>query len=915
MTIIRLSLRGIRASLGRLILTAIAIVVGVGFVGAAFILADSLQDTFSEIFEQGASGTDAQITLADLEFGDDVRTIPDSLIATVAELPEVGDASGSVTIDPGDNFRPFIVVNAEGVPVEPLGPPIVTFSWDGEDQEGAITLAEGSAPSGVEETAIDVTYAETAGVSVGERITMLTPDGEQEFLLAGTFEIPITAGAFFVVFDFESAQTLYGKEGQVDAIALTRAPGVDVETMIAAVDDVIPPEAAVQSQEQVIDDASAEFETIINGFRTGLLIFALIALFVSLFIIYNTFQILINQRLQQIGMLRAIGATRNQISWQVVIEAFVIGLVSSAIGIGIGLGIAELIKLAFQAGGGFPETATVIRPRTIYVCLGVGVWATVKAALIPAIWAGRISPIAAMRNEAPQRSSRALRVVIGSVILALGLGLVALGLFGTSSLAGVGISLGAGAVLTFIGVAMLSVLFAGPVVNLFGRWSVLGGLLAALGAALLILMFTGDGLPGGIVGWIGFILKLIVSTIAIVTGLSIVVSGLTGRQTSFGGSASGLEGRLARQNAARSPQRTAATATALTIGIALVSTVGVVGESLKATFSDTLEQAIKADLFIFDEETQGPFSGELADRLEAEVDGLAALSRFRGNEIRIDGTDVEDIGAFEAATGEQLIDFTVTDGGVDGLVDDGVLVFVDAAEDRGLQVGDTIAVEFPDLETEQLTVSGIFEDASIFPFTNWIIDIGLYERHIENDDDVFVGALVAEGADAEAVKADVLEITGGFSSVTAQDTAEFQESQEGQVDQLITLLNYMLGLTLVVAFLGVINTIVLSVVERTREIGLLRAVGTTRKQIRSVIRWESVIVCLFGAVVGIILGVIFGAAAVAAIPDSIISVVAVPYESVLFMVLTAALAGVIAALFPALRASRLNVLEAISSTT
>ncbi len=910
MTMIRLSLRGIRASLGRLVLTAIAIIAGVGFVGAAFILADSLSETFGDIFEQSASGTDAEVRVAELEFGEDTRTIPDSLIADVAALDEVGTASGTVLVDPGELFRPFIVLNAENEPVEPQGPPIITFSWDGEEQEGSILLADGRPPTAIDETAIDVTYAEAAGVAAGDTITMITPDGEQDFLLSGTFEIPVTAGAFFVVFDFESAQVLYDKEGQVDVISLTRAPGVDAEAMIAAVADEIPAEAEVLSSQEVVDADSADFEAFIDGFRIGLLIFAGIALFVSLFIIYNTFQILINQRLQQIGMLRAIGATQNQIRFGVVIEALLVGLFSSLIGIVVGLGIAEGIKAAFQAAGGFPDTTTVLAPRTILVCLGVGVVATTLAALIPAVWAGRVSPIAAMRNETPARSSTTRRITIGLVVLAAGIISLSYGLFGgADSLIGVGLPLGGGAILTFVGVAMLSVLFAGPIVDLLGRWPVIGGVMAALGLALLVLMFSG-GAPSGL-GILGFLLKLIVAPLAVITGLSILISGLTARSRGMGGSAAGLDGQLARRNAARAPQRTAATATALTIGIALVSMAGVVGESLKATVSETLESTIQADLFIFDQSSDSGMSPELADRVEA-VDGVAALSRFRSNEIRLEDDDVVSVGAFEASTGELLVDYSVVEGSVDGLLDNGVLVFVDAAEDRGLQVGDTVSVEFPDLETEQLTVAGIFEDRSFE--ASWVVDLSVYERHVENNNDDFVAALIDPDADPVAVKEAVLAETDEFSA-TAQDTTEIRETLESQVSTLVTLINLLLALTLVIAFIGVINTIVLSVVERTREIGLLRAVGTTQKQIRSVIRWESVIVCLFGALLGIVLGILFAAAAIQAIPDSVISVVAIPFESVLFTVLTAALAGVIAAVFPAYRAANLNVLKAISGSS
>ncbi|MGI9597986.1 MAG: ABC transporter permease, partial [Acidimicrobiales bacterium] len=349
----------------------------------------------------------------------------------------------------------------------------------------------------------------------------------------------------------------------------------------------------------------------------------------------------------------------------------------------------------------------------------------------------------------------------------------------------------------------------------------------------------------------------------------------------------------------------------LTIGIALVSTVSVVGESLKATFASTLDRSIQADLFIYDDQGGSAFSGELANDLES-VDGLDNLSRFRFNEIRIAG-DVESVGAYDSITGTNLVNFGITDGSVDGLVDGtGMLVFQDEADERDLSVGDTVAVEFPDLGVEELLVSGIFEDNSVLN-SPWVVDLAVYERHIVASEDFFVGASISDGADPLEVKADVQAITDTYSSVSTQDNQEFIDSQEGQVDSLISLINYLLGFALFVAFVGVINTIVLSVVERTREIGLLRAVGTTQQQVRGMVRWEAVIVCIFGALLGIVLGVVFGWAAVSAIPDDIISDIAIPYESVIFTILIAALAGVAAAVVPAYLAAKRNVLESIAT--
>ena len=926
MTILKLSARNIKANLGRLLLTAIAIIAGVGFVSGSFILADSLSSTFNGIFESAGATTDARVQVAEPEFGFDERTLSDDIVADIEALPETGRVTPGVTLD--DQFTPFIALDAEGEEVKPQGPPIITFSVsqnaldaaEAAGGENQISLAAGTIPAGIDQVALDADYAERLEVSVGDQIDFITLDGNQTFELAGIIEFPITGGAYFVMFDFESAQTLYDKEGLVDSIELSAAEGSTPDEMIAAVAEVLPEEAEVIDQQELIANDQEGFNSFISIFRNVLLAFAGIALFVSLFIIYNTFAILVNQRMTQIGMLRAIGATGSQIRRSVVMESALVGLIGSIIGIGAGVGVASLIKAGFQAAGGFPETGTVVTSTTVIISLAVGIIATVASALGPAFLASRVSPIAAIRNEGPSRRSTNRRIIAGAVILAVGLLLLGLGLFGSSSASSVLTLLGIGAVFMFVGVALLSVLFAGPVVNFLGQPTVLGATLLALGVLLPVLTFTtGGGTPDGVLSGIIFVPKMLVSVIAMAVGLSILGSGVAGRPIGLGGSGGSLEGQLAKLNAARSPQRTAATATALTIGIALISTVGTVGESLKASFTDTLDAGVQADLFIYDVETQSDFSTDVATAVR-QVDGIGSVSSFRFNEVRIDSgaladaddNGVRDVASFDSDTGTSLVNFDVSEGDPTSLGETGVLVFRDEADKLDLAVGDTLLIEFPQGETEQLTVAGIFEDNSLMN-SPLLIDNALYNRYYTDLDDGFVGASIAEGADPVAVKANVDAIVADYSGVEAQNNAEFREDQEGQVDGLITLVNFMLSFALFVAFLGVINTIVLSVVERTKEIGLLRAIGTTRKQLRSMIRWEAVIVCLFGALLGIAVGVVFAYAAVSAIPDDIIGTFAFPFETLVFGILVAALAGVLAALFPALSASRKNVLDAISS--
>lgn len=924
MTVLRLARRGIRASFVRLLLTIIAIAVGVGFVSGSLIISDSLDKTFSSIFEEAAEGVDARIRVTEVDFGYVAVELPASLVDSVAALPEVGGATPAVTLE---GSSPFVVLDDNGDEVRPNGPPIITFSWNGE-VAGGVTLAEGRPPSAIGETAINRGYADLFDASVGNSYTFNTPNGRMDFEIVGIVEFEVSGGAAFVLFDFESAQELYDKQGLVDVIALSRAPGVSATDMIAAVAEVLPPGAEVLDQEQVIVEDSAQFETIIGVLRAVLLAFAGIALFVSLFIVYNTFAILVTQRMQQIGMLGAIGASARQIRAWLLLEALVVGVIAAAIGLVAGFGIAVLIQGAFQATGGFPETETVLRMRTVWVSIAVGVVATLISALIPAVHAARLSPIAAMRQVGTPSGVARGRVIVGAVLVAVGVILLAVGLTRPSGdLSTAGPAIGLGSVLIFIGVFLVSALFAGRVVDFLGRPWVLGSALIVLGLGLVASLFVFGGTPDpiaaadgddpsltAVASWVSFFIKLLIGIPAVFWGVAILAAkmGVRGR---FVGSAGRIEGHLARRNAARSPIRTAATATALTIGITLVSTVSVVAESLKAGIANTVSGSVVADLFVYNDQAGEPFSEALAGEL-ASIDGVDAMSQFRFNEIRVDGEDVVPVLGFASSTQDSIVDFGLVGGSLDELAHGGVMLLSADASDRSISVGDVVPVEFPTVTTgnaaANLTVVGLY-DKSPFGGSQWVIDLNTYNTYLDADEDAYVGLSVADSADADAVKADVVEVTSTFASIATQDNREFIEAQEGQIDGVVTLINYLLGFALFVAFVGVVNTIVLSVVERTREIGLLRAVGASQRQVRAAVRWEAVIVCMYGALVGIALGLLFGWAAVTAIPDSTVGSLAVPWESLVLTLLVAAIAGVAAAGVPAFLAARRNVLEAIAS--
>ncbi len=920
----KLSLRGIRAHLGRLALTFVAISLGVGFVSGSFIIKDSLTEVFDGIVNASNADVDARVQAADVEFGEVGSDLPESLVAELEALPEVGFAEGSVGYA---QVNAFVPLDEQGEQRIPNGPPILSFSWSGT-RDGAtevFTMDEGTKP-GPGQVAIDYRQAEVIGAGAGDVVIFNTPTGQQNFEVSGVIRFEGSAGAWFVLFDLPTAQALYDKVGLVDSISIGAATGTTEVELLEAIAPIIPDGAEALGNSAILEEDSADFTQIINIIGNLLLAFALVALFVSLFIIYNTFAILVSQRIQEIGMLRAIGATAGQVRASIVFEALVVGVLGSAAGILTGVGVAAAIKGLFQRVGGFPETGTVIGVRTIAVSLIVGIVATVISAIGPAFRASRISPIAAMRNEPPSEHSTRVRTAIGVVTTVLGLAALFLGLFGgfdTAPLLGL---LGVGAIFTFVGVAMLSVLFAGPVANAVGR----GPIMASLGLfGGLVLAVFGVGVTLGGIGGPSLLLirdGISSSTLgAVAGGVALVLIGVTMVRSGIPAVARSvrliidlLRGgpeiklvRLARQNAARSPQRTAATATALMIGLALVTTVSVLGQSLKSSFASTLDTAITADLFVFSS-TQQPTPVELGEQLR-DLDGIDQIARFRFDEIKV-GDEIVDLSAYETATTDQIMNIDLTEGELRQLGAGEVYVFRDVAEASvpPLALGDTIDAQFSDGSEATLTIAGIYDDNSVID-ASYLMDLDVFQQYYPDVEDVFVGATLEDGANAKTVKAEAKEIASAYPQIEVKDNQEFLEQAESQVNSMLALINGLLGLALIVAFFGIVNTIVLSVLERTREIGLMRAIGMTRDQLMTTIRLEALIVCLFGAVLGLVLGALFAWAAVSAIPDEVISSVSIPWLTMGIILMASSVLGVLAAFLPARRAAQLDVLEAIAT--
>jgi putative ABC transport system permease protein len=836
----------------RLALTSIAIVLGVSFIVSSFVVADSLRSTFDDLVDELQGEVDLTVRAAQ-EFGneDSRPRIDDSI------LPLVQDTEGVKAAVPNISMPGVVPITADGEPVESLGPPLLGVNWEDDPDLGQFIIQEGRAPEGPTEFALDKDAADEDDFQVGQTYTISSPTaGNREFELVGIFAFnseDTDVLATLSAFDLDTAQDFLGFEGQFQTISVKVEDGVDRATVEQRLTDVLPAGVEAVDREVTVEEGRDAFGQISSVFGNILLAFAIITLVVSAFLINNTFQIVIGQRVKELALLRAIGATGRQVSRSVLLESFVIGVVSTVIGIGVGVLLSYGLRALFDAiGFSLPSGPLVMAPRTVIVAVVVGVGVTLLASLAPARKARRVPPIAAMRDDYQLAgTSMKRRLTIGVIVTAVGAVLMGWGLFGNLDTAPLLTVLSVGALAVFIGINLLSPLVARPVAK-------------ALGAPIQGVYKT--------------------------------------------------TGRLSRENAARNPQRTSSTAAALMIGLALVSMASVVGASLRTTFLDIIGSAVTADYFIQpDSGGAGAFGGiprsfseELAE--QPEIDSVVPY-RFVDQGVQIDAK-TKAISGTQLDTFSRHLDIDVQEGSLDDLGPNSLLVYEQSAEDHDFSVGDTVPVTFVDGQVEDFTIAAIYADASIMG--NWVIDLEPFERHFPSSSDGFVSARVAEGVDAAAGQAAIDRVVANFPQIKAETKAEFEESTKQQLDSFLAVITGFLAFALLIALMGIANTLALSVFERTRELGLLRAVGMTRRQLRRMVRWEAAIIAVFGALMGVVLGIIFGVAAASAVPNSFIKTITIPYAQIIQYVVIAGFAGLIAAFFPARRAGKLNVLDAIS---
>ena len=848
------ALRGIAGRKLRTVLTALAIVLGVAMVSGTYVLTDTIDKAFSNIFEESYANTDVAVTGKGFDISAQgnqsiAPPFPASLLDEVKAVPDVAAAAGAVS----DQTLTKILTR-KGKAVSTNGAPSFGFGIDpSQPQFNPLRLVEGRYPAASNEVVIDVATAEKHGYKVGDTVRIATAQPVRSFQLVGLAqygEVKSLGTATFAVFTIPAAQKLLDREGELDSISVAAKPGVAPAQLAAELRTALPKSVTVRTgDQQATEDAkSVEFTDFIRYF---LLAFAGVALFVGAFVIFNTLSITVAQRTREFATLRTIGASRRQVMGAVVLEAFLTGLVASLVGLGAGVGLAIGLDALFaKLDLDLPAANTVFATRTVVVSLLVGTVVTVVAGILPAVRATRVPPIAAVREgyQPPRGRLAPFMPYIALATIALAVALLGFALFKDELATGPRLaSMGLGVLVLFAGVAMVSSRLVRP--------------LAA------------------VVGW---------------------------PATRIGG----VAGKLAKGNSTRNPGRTASTAAALMIGIALVTFVAVLASGMKASNRGAIEDQVKADYVVTSQDGFTPFVKGAGEALERSADASVVtsvrseLAKVDGKGLYLTGIDPREIA--------DVYNFEWKDGSPETVASLGsrdAIVSKSFADEKNLAVGETMPVLSSDGRRTTLIVRAVYEPPPFYPILGEVsirkstFDT-LYER--PRDQFVFVNTAATSAATSAALAEDVED----FPDAKVQTRNAWIDEQDKDFNQFLSMLYVLLALSVIVSIFGMVNTLVLSVFERTRELGMLRAVGMTRFQTRVMVTDESVITALIGAALGLPLGIFLAVLVTKALGQFDVQI-SVPGRQLVFFAIVAAIVGMLAAILPARRAARLNVLNAL----
>ena len=846
---LKLSIRDLRAHATRYILTFLAVAIGVAFISGVNTLTDTITRTFDDLFADANAGIDvwvrgvSQFDSSSSQLGNAVPrpAVDRGLVDTVAEVEGVVEAEGHI-----EGYARLIDKSGEPFGSENFGVPTFGRNWMTNDALNPFDLVEGGEPpEGPGEVVIDKNTADGTGYLVGEPARVQTSAGVSDVTISGiaTFgEADSPAGVSFVMFDRDTAlDLLAGERGGLTGIAIVAEEGRPPEQVRDAVAGALGADVEVITGADLTAENEAAARQNLDYLRIFLLAFALISVAVGAFVIYTSFSFIMAQRQRQVALLRALGASRWQVLSSIVVEALLVGLLASSLGYLLGVGLATVLADVIVSDG---STDLVLEPSSVVIALSVGMIVTLGSAFVPAWRAARVSPVAALRDIAIDRSHRSrARLLIG--LVALGAGAYALARGGID--ADIAYA-GGGALVSFTALIVL-----GPV--------------AARPTSLLI----GAPLP--------FV--------------------------------RGIVGLLAQQNAARNPKRTASTASALMIGLGIVTLVLVANASIRASIDQLVDEQFGGDYVVDSGAVFG--SGGLPSSVAADLAELPqvdAVSGIRFGFAQVDG-EVATVGGVNAGAAFDVFDIGVTAGNPADLGRDSVAVFDEIAEEKGWQVGDTIDVTFTETGPQALTIAVLLSSANLSG--EYVLDVGAFDANFPGSTDVQIWVRLDDGTSLDEGKLAIASITDEFPTAEVQDLGEFKTATKEQFDPILVLVNVLLALTVLVAMVGIVNTLVLSIVERRREIGLVRAVGALRGQVRATIRWEALLISAFGMAAAVGIGIVFGRVLVQALAEEGFSRFVVPVAQLaavtgVMLVLTLA-----ASVIPAILAGRRNVLEAIAT--
>jgi putative ABC transport system permease protein len=849
----RVALRGLLGRKTRAALTAIAVVLGVAMISGTYVLTDTIKSAFSTVFTQAYAHSDAVITGKSAIGSNNnngpnsgTPSLPASLLTQVRALHQVSAASGGIS----DTAQ---IIGSNGKVISKGGAPGLAFSYSpAGDQFNPLRLISGNWPSGPDQVAIDTATASNHNFKLGQQIGVVARGPVRHYTLAGTVKfasVSSLGGATMVIFPLATAQAVFGKVGRYDEINIAAAKGVSSQALVQAITPLLPTSAQVRTGQEQAAQATKDTSGFLNIFQDFLLAFGGIALFVGSFVIANTLSITIAQRTRELATLRTLGATRRQVLISVLLEALIIGVLASIVGLFVGLALAKgLNALLVSFGINLPQTGTVFKTRTIVVALVVGILVTVLAALRPALRSTRVPPIAAVREGAVLPRSRFARFSLGGALFTIAAGIVV------------------------------------AVVGLTAGGLSTGQRLLAIAVAALALIFGVSMLAPRLVPALSRVLGWPATRIA------------------------GASGALARRNASRNPARTASTAAALMIGLALVTLVGVLAAGLRTRFESGVNQLFVANYALTASDNFSPIGVASANALHG-VPGVTTVASVRAGQGKAFGSKVNVTGVPPDVG--KTIDIKWHAGSPETpaqLGNTGAFVSESYAKAQHIHVGSPIVVQTPSGKFLHLTLVGITSPPKgANPYGDVTISNALFDASYEQPQNLFSLINIAGGVTAGNT-ARLNAALNQFPDAKLQTKDEFKKNQLQGLNTLLNLLYVLLSLSIVVSLFGIVNTLVLTVFERTRELGMLRAVGMSRRQVRRMIRHESIITALLGAAFGIPLGLVLALLVGAAIKFSAFTV---PVGTLVVFVIAAVLAGILAAIFPARRAARLNVLAAL----